>query len=223
MDSSQVPGVEDGPKLSERQEQILQAALRVFSQKGFDAARTKEIAKEAGVSEALLFKNFSTKESLLEQLTRMCMRLVLKPFVFSPVDKIIERHKGASLEELLLVIVRDRVDLIRKNETLLGTIAGEAIRRPALRASFEAEMLPEIMRIFEAVFEPRLKSGELRAGLDIDFIARSATSLVGGYLIISGFFPDRFGRKDDEEEIARIVRLFLDGIRSGGYSKEEGK
>lgn len=209
-----MPDVEDEQKLSERQEQILDAALKVFSRKGFDAARTKEIAKEAGISEALLFKNFPTKESLLENLSRMCMRLVLKPFVFAPVERIIEEKKDAPLEELLVSVVRDRIELVRKNSALFSTIAAEAVRRPALRASFEAEMLPEIMRIFKKVFEPRMRSGEIRAELDLDFLARSGMSLVAGYLVVSDFFPDSIAHRGDEEEIARIVRLFLDGIRA---------
>jgi Transcriptional regulator len=207
-------------ELTERQEEILQAALRVFSRKGFDASRTKEIAKEAGISEALLFKHFSSKENLLENLIKMCMRLVLKPFVFDPVDKIIEEKKDIPLEGLLNVIVRDRIELIRKNDTLLATIAAEAVRRPALRASFEAEMLPEILRLFRQVFEPRMASGEIRSGLDLDFIARSGLSLVGGYLVFSGFYPERFGGKGDEEEVGRIVKLFLAGIQDPRVGKE---
>jgi len=40
------------------EETILQAALVVFSEKGFAASRTKEIASTAGISEATMFKYF---------------------------------------------------------------------------------------------------------------------------------------------------------------------
>ena len=43
---------------------ILQAVIPVFAEKGFHAATTRSLAEAAGVSEALLYKHFPSKESL---------------------------------------------------------------------------------------------------------------------------------------------------------------
>ena len=51
----------------ERRIDIMEAALNVFARKGYNGARTKEIAKEAGISETLIFRHFDTKENLYEQ------------------------------------------------------------------------------------------------------------------------------------------------------------
>jgi TetR/AcrR family transcriptional regulator len=51
-------------KYEERRHFILQAALDVFAEKGFQGAKTREIAKRAGVSETLIFRYFPTKEDL---------------------------------------------------------------------------------------------------------------------------------------------------------------
>ena len=48
----------------ERRRQILQVAMRLFSQRGFRGTTTKEIARAAGVSEAMVFRHFATKEEL---------------------------------------------------------------------------------------------------------------------------------------------------------------
>ena len=48
----------------ERRRQILRIAVRLFSQRGFRGATTKEIAQAAGVSEAMVFRHFATKEEL---------------------------------------------------------------------------------------------------------------------------------------------------------------
>ena len=48
----------------ERRELILQAVIPVFADKGFHAATTRCLAEAAGVSEALLYKHFPSKESL---------------------------------------------------------------------------------------------------------------------------------------------------------------
>ncbi len=50
----------------ERKEQILQAARKVFISKGLTGARTKDLAKEAGVNEATLFLYFSSKEEIFD-------------------------------------------------------------------------------------------------------------------------------------------------------------
>lgn len=47
-----------------RREQILQTAVNLFSQRGFKGTTTKEIARAAGVSEAMVFRHFATKHAL---------------------------------------------------------------------------------------------------------------------------------------------------------------
>ena len=48
----------------DRQHQLLDVALAVFSRKGFKGATTKEIARAAGVTEAVIFQHFPSKEAL---------------------------------------------------------------------------------------------------------------------------------------------------------------
>jgi len=48
----------------ERREQILRVAMSVFSNHGFRGTTTKAIANAAGVSEAMVFRHFATKEDL---------------------------------------------------------------------------------------------------------------------------------------------------------------
>ena len=52
----------------ERRLQILRVAMRLFSQHGFRGTTTKEIAAAAGVSEAMVFRHFATKEELINAL-----------------------------------------------------------------------------------------------------------------------------------------------------------
>src|SRR3954463_3311252 len=48
----------------ERRQQILGVAVRLFSQHGFRGTTTKEIAQAAGISEAMVFRHFATKDEL---------------------------------------------------------------------------------------------------------------------------------------------------------------
>ncbi|MFT6243278.1 MAG: AcrR family transcriptional regulator [Salibacteraceae bacterium] len=52
--------------MTDKQINILITAMELFASLGFDGASTKAIAKEAGVSEGLIFKHFKNKEGLLE-------------------------------------------------------------------------------------------------------------------------------------------------------------
>jgi TetR/AcrR family transcriptional regulator len=51
---------------ADRRESILAAATHAFAAEGFGGARTQQIARAAGVSEALLFRHFPTKAALYE-------------------------------------------------------------------------------------------------------------------------------------------------------------
>ena len=48
----------------ERRRQIVRVAMRLFSERGFRGTTTKEIAQAAGVSEAIIFRHFATKDEL---------------------------------------------------------------------------------------------------------------------------------------------------------------
>lgn len=60
-----------------RKERILAEARRLFAEKGYIDTSTKEIAQNAGVSEALIFKHFGNKDRLLAFLIKAGYRRVL--------------------------------------------------------------------------------------------------------------------------------------------------
>ena len=59
---------------TERRTQILYAARRVFSRHGYDRAKTLEIAREANVSEALVYRHFTSKLALYRAVLRQIFR-----------------------------------------------------------------------------------------------------------------------------------------------------
>src|SRR5437667_11796487 len=56
----------------QRREAIVRVALPLFARKGFANTTTRELADAAGVSEALLFKHFPTKEALFSAMQLSC-------------------------------------------------------------------------------------------------------------------------------------------------------
>ena len=58
----------------DRREAIVEAVKGVFAEKGFDGTTTRELANAAGVSEALLYKHFPSKESLYAAMLDACAK-----------------------------------------------------------------------------------------------------------------------------------------------------
>jgi AcrR family transcriptional regulator len=58
----------------ERREEILAASLELFSRHGLHGVTTRMIADAAGVSEALLYRHFDSKERLYTELQQTCLR-----------------------------------------------------------------------------------------------------------------------------------------------------
>lgn len=56
----------------ERRKAIIRTALRVFAERGFHGTTTKELAKAAGVSEALIFRHFPSKDKLYAAMQTEC-------------------------------------------------------------------------------------------------------------------------------------------------------
>ncbi|MBL4953236.1 TetR/AcrR family transcriptional regulator [Neobacillus sp. OS1-32] len=64
----------------EKQDRIINAAIKEFAQKGYDSASTNEIVKEAGISKGLLFHYFQNKKQLYLFLFDYCYELIATEF-----------------------------------------------------------------------------------------------------------------------------------------------
>ena len=56
--------------MTEKQSNILISGLELFAKKGYHATTTSEVAKRAGVSEALIFRHFTNKDGLLKAILK---------------------------------------------------------------------------------------------------------------------------------------------------------
>ncbi|HTX61573.1 MAG TPA: TetR/AcrR family transcriptional regulator [Methanobacterium sp.] len=79
----------DTEQKTETEEKILDAALKVFARKGYDAATTRSIAEESGFTEMTLFRKFGTKKNLFEQVMNRGNQQIEKDAekLFLPGDK----------------------------------------------------------------------------------------------------------------------------------------
>jgi AcrR family transcriptional regulator len=66
--------------MTDKQEKILEAALKLFAEDGYDAISTNKVALMAGVSEGLVFRHFKSKEGLLHAIMDMGRNKLLELF-----------------------------------------------------------------------------------------------------------------------------------------------
>lgn len=64
----------------EKQDRIINAAIKEFAQKGYDKASTNEIVKEAEISKGLLFHYFKNKKQLFLFLVDYCYETIAEEF-----------------------------------------------------------------------------------------------------------------------------------------------
>lgn len=111
-------------------QQIVQAAARVFEQRGFAGTTTNHIAARAGVSVGSLYQYFPNKESILVVLLEQHMRQVAEAF------EEIRRHVEAEphdIEGVLRHFVDAMLSLHSQNPRLQHVLLEEAPRPPHMR------------------------------------------------------------------------------------------
>lgn len=94
------------------EERIIEAAHRVFSQKGYAATRNRDIAEEAGLNMALLNYYFRSKQKLFE----IVMAENSKKF-FSVMTPLVNDH-GSTLAEKIEQMTGNYIDLLIENPEL---------------------------------------------------------------------------------------------------------
>jgi AcrR family transcriptional regulator len=129
------------PKWRRRKEQrpdeVLQAALKVFVEKGFGAARLEDIAAEAGISKGTIYLYFASKEDVFEALVQE----TLKPNL-AAMAAAIESFKGSNAE-LLRHVLGLAGDFISKPPLVYfpRLIVGEGARFPRLAEFYHREII----------------------------------------------------------------------------------
>ena len=184
----------------------------MFADKGYDGSRTREIAREAGISEALMFRYFPSKNALLMAVVKPFIERFAKPVFLKPARKMLEEHAEDPVETVLQEVMRDRLKLFRGNQRLILTLITEAVRRPELLEVVRRQIVPEIVSLANMAIGPARKRGELR-DLDDGLLVRSFLSLVVGYIGLTNLAPDAFMRGREENDIVDIVDLFLNGAK----------
>jgi len=153
---------EQAPKRERRKEarpgELLDAALDLFVEKGFSAARVDEVAARAGVSKGTLFLYFQSKEDLFKAVVRE--NIANK---FPAWQEEFATFEGSSSDMLRYALVSwwERIGKTRVSG-ITKLVMSEAQNFPEIAAFYQEEVIKPGNAMIRSILERGVQSGEFR-------------------------------------------------------------
>jgi AcrR family transcriptional regulator len=193
----------------DRREQIIDAAMRVFAQKGFARASNRDVAREAGITTGLIYYYFESKEDLLKAALEER----------SPIQ-IMAKIPPEMLEQppaVLLPLLLTRVLSLVESERFVSIV--RVMLPEVLHGS--AEIAPILLSFFQRVIvflsdylRTQIARGNVRADLDADITAQVVVSNMIGMVMRRQIMRDPGMLRYTHEEIVQaILSMLLQGIQ----------
>jgi TetR/AcrR family transcriptional regulator len=190
----------------ERRRQIIEAAATLFSLKGFRGTTTREIARAVGVSEAMLFKHFATKEDLYAAI------IEAKSQVGRLMDTMVEAAERGDDAEVLRTLAREMIARTQADPTLMRLTFFSALEGHALSDMIFRSRVQQLDDFLSGYIARRIAAGAFR---DVDPMqaAWNFMGMVAYYTQLLELFRQKAPRHlTSDQAVEEMVRLFLNGV-----------
>ena len=198
--------------VSARREQILEAATRVFAEKGFRRATTREVAREAGVSEGTIYNYFEDKDALLMAIMDGLNETERRAEDF-------EEGLAKDFGGFVQAYMHRRMAFIWENRDVFRVVLSEMLVNTGLRERYMREVVEPTMRIGEENFGSRVKPGGTWA-TDAALATRVTAGAVLGLLVL-GLLGDGEVASRWEEASGVLSGLLLSNLDIAGGTQNE--
>jgi AcrR family transcriptional regulator len=194
-----------------RREQILETALKLFAEQGFDATSTRQIAREAGIAEGLIFHYFPTKASLLtailedRQEGRRAFRSELRP--------LLEGARGKPAAEVLHAVASGWLATLRRDEEFVVVLFATAQTNQEVRQAWQG-LIREGTELLTGYLAARVEAGELRKDLPLETAATMFVSSLMIFFLARRDLPDPEWHEQSEAHVHELISVWLDGGRT---------
>jgi AcrR family transcriptional regulator len=191
-----------------RPDEILDAALAVFGEFGFDRAKLDDVARLAGVSKGTLYLYFDSKESLFREMVRAKVVASL-----AESETYVRNYEGPA-RELLVELIRRMYGRVRREPLtrIARLVQGELGHFPELARFYFDEVILRARRLVEQVLERGMATGEFRPSTN-GFAARGLSTLLVHTAQVQCFFhhfdPQAL---TDEQAVEGLIDLYLHGV-----------
>ncbi len=190
-----------------RKQQILDAALSTFSEKGFAAATTAEIAQTAGVAEGTIYNYFRSKRELF-------IAVIENLIVTVPLLNLIEKLPKGDIGVTFKHILQNRFRLIesRPMSQMLAMMA-EIQRDPELKALWAEKFLQPFLSQLDGMYRIMTAGGKLRS-LEPAVAVRAVGGLILGFFILKIMEGEAspLKRLPQEKVVEEMMQFVLHGL-----------
>lgn len=188
--------------------EIVEAALALFSEKGFAATRLDEIAARAGVSKGALYLYFATKEDLFRAVVTQAVAPDLER-----VGDFARAHQG-TFAELLSTIVRlfARTAATGSIGPMAKAVIGESRNFPELARHWHDTVVSPMLLLMAGAIARAQDRGEVRQGDPRLYAMQVASPVLMGMLWRETFVPGGAEPFDLGELAEQHVRTLLHGL-----------
>jgi AcrR family transcriptional regulator len=191
-------------------ERLLGATMKLVSEKGYLGATTREIAREAGVSELTLFRNFGSKEKLFEGM--------LGQYTFLPRLKELRPQLDVlPYDEALRTVATRFLLTLKERKSFIKIMFSEANHYPGKIRKIYNDTIDETRATLADYFLSLRKKGRLR-NISPEASARTFLSMLVAYFrseeIMRGLDITKKGKMD--REVREIVDIFVHGTIKEG-------
>lgn len=190
------------------EKRLLEATLRLISEKGYLGATTREIAHEAGVTEITLFRHFGSKERLFGE--------VLKRYTFLPTLKeLLPELEGLSYDRALRMIGIRFLETLKEKKSMVRIMLSEMNLYPDKIKVVYNSFLDELIRTLADYLASLQKRGMLR-----QVPSHTATMAFLG-MIFTYFLGEEImrGRTITKKEREKIITEFVDIFEHGTFKR----
>ncbi|MGG1575118.1 TetR/AcrR family transcriptional regulator [Fictibacillus sp. NRS-1165] len=203
----------ENKKQTDKQQKILESAIRIFAEKGYTNTSTSEIAKAAGVAEGTIFRKYGTKDNLLLSVIVPFLK-DLFPAIAEGVFNEVMTKDILSFEDFLRAFLKNRIDFFNENKEIFQIVVKEMLYNTELRNEmlpfFLENVSPRIAKIIN-VFKER---GEL-ADFPTRTIQKMVFTFIGGYFVSNFVLLPENGTDSEDKEIENIIRFVMNGVGTG--------
>jgi AcrR family transcriptional regulator len=197
-------------KMTDKQVRIIEAAVEIFSTKGYSASSTSEIAQKAGVAEGTIFRHYKTKKDLLLSIVGPIMTKMIAPLFMRDFLKKVFHTNYEKIEDFLRAIIINRMDFARKNLPIIKIMLNEIPFHPELKKQFMNDIASKVMEEVSVIIAHYQHKGQIIELPPITIIRLCVSTIMGFLLSRYMFFPEL--NWDDEQEINVTIDFIMNGI-----------
>ncbi|MGH2779365.1 MAG: TetR/AcrR family transcriptional regulator [Actinomycetota bacterium] len=192
----------------DRREDILKTSLHLFATKGFHGTSMRDIAREADITEGLIYHYFAGKRDLF--------RAIIEEYSFLPVLRTLPELAGQlDLRGLLLVLARGFFDVLHQNTELTRLLLQEVQIFPEEKEAFFSDAVGQSIRELADILDHRMNE-RARTQVDPQVAARLFFNSLLAFFVEQEILGGKHILPADENVyIEHLVDMFTKRLGSG--------